>query len=479
MTFSSMAFGERWAAAWLFVLMAGVLVAGEEKPNVIVILTDNLGYGDLGCYGAEDLLTPHLDRMAQEGVRFTDFYASPSCSPSRASLLTGSYTLRCGVTTVFAPRERFAGEARGMSPDEVTIAELLRGVGYRTAAVGKWHLGDHPDLMPTAQGFDEYFGMLFSPDQARPEIGDPPLRLYENTTVVEEPVDLVNVTKNYTERAVAFIERNHAAPFFLYMAHTRPHTPLAVMEDMRGHSPRGLYGDVIAEIDWSVGEILAVLERLGIAENTLVMFTSDNGPWLSYGNHGGSAGGLRGGIGTSYEGGTRVTCVMRWSGRIPAQTTYRGIAALMDFLPTICAVTGASLPGDRVIDGTNLWPALSGTSQEQNLREYYVYYHRGRIEAVRSGHWKLVLPHRTRVVRRAGLDGEPGEIDQIEVGLQLYDLGNDLWERHDLAELYPAVVRRLQRNVADARESIGDLAVNRIGPDSRIGTVRVPAQLGE
>src|SRR4051812_9689549 len=317
-----------------------------SRPNVIIVLTDDQGYADVGVFGAQGFTTPNLDRMAGEGIKLTSLYvAAPICSPSRAALLTGSYPVRVGITDVLLP-----DSATGLNPDEVTLAELLKPVGYATAAIGKWHLGDDNEFLPTRQGFDEYFGLPYSNDMT-------PLPLLEDEQVVEESPDLSQLTQRYTARALDFITRNRANPFLLYLAHTMPHVPLAASDDFRGKSEQGLYGDVIMELDWSVGQLLGKLEELGIARDTLVVFTSDNGPWLRYGNHAGSAAPLREGKWTTFEGGQRVPGIARWPARIPAHAVSNEIVTTMDLFPTLAAITGAALPG-WTIDGKNVLPLL-------------------------------------------------------------------------------------------------------------------------
>lgn len=354
----------------------------EDQPNVIIILADDLGYGDLSCYPMSPFSTPQIDRMAAEGARWTDFYVPvPYCAPTRASLMTGRYPLRCGL-----PRNPFPGEDLGgirnaddigLPPEEITIAESLKAAGYRTACIGKWHLGHQPRFFPTRQGFDYYYGILYSNDMH-------PVRLYENEEVIEYPVVQATLTQRYTERAIRFIENNHSRPFFLYLAHAMPHKPLACSENFYQRTGKGLYADVLAELDWSVGKILATLRRLGIEKKTLVIFTSDNGPW-----YGGSTGGLRGMKGSGCEGGIRVPLIVWWPGHVPAGQTRREPAIIMDLFPTVLAACRVTAPENRVIDGVNLLPVMVG---ESRLPERSLYFFRGeRLIAVRRGPWKLHL----------------------------------------------------------------------------------------
>jgi arylsulfatase len=402
----------------------------SNRPNVIVIFTDDQGYGDVGAFGAEGFDTPHLDRLADEGIRFTSFYsAAAMCSPSRAALMTGSYPVRIGVTYVLQP-----ASAVGLHPQELTIAELLKSVGYATAAVGKWHLGHEEMFLPTRHGFDEFFGLPYSNDMT-------PLPLLENEEPLEESPDLSQLTKRYTDRARDFIARNRERPFFLYLAHTMPHVPLAVSDDFEGRSELGLYGDVMMELDASVGQILETLEELAIDRNTLVVFASDNGPWLSYGSHAGSAGPLRGGKFTAFEGGQRVPGIMRWPERIESNTVCTEIVTTMDFFPTIAKITGARLP-KWPIDGRNILPILEG-SPESIPNDSVYFYDGSTLQALRSERWKLHLPHRYQAVVEPGVDGSAGELEYLELPLSLFDLDADPGETTNLAEQYPDVVTRL------------------------------------
>jgi arylsulfatase len=421
-----------------------------NRPNVIIVFTDDQGYGDVGAFGAVGFTTPHLDRLAAEGIRFTNFYsAAPICSPSRAALLTGSYPVRVGVTGVLEPESLV-----GLNLEEVTIAELLKSVGYATAAIGKWHLGDDPTFLPTRQGFDEYFGLPYSNDME-------PLPLLENEAAIEENPDLAQLTQRYTERARDFIARNREQPFFLYLAHTMPHVPLAVSDAFKGQSEQGLYGDVMMEIDWSVGQLLEALDELEIAGNTLVAFASDNGPWLAYGNHAGSAGPLREGKFTTFEGGQRVPGILRWPDRIQKSSVSADVVTTMDLLPTIAAITEAALPA-WPIDGRSILPILEGSPGDSPAPLYF--YGGGELEAVRDGNWKLHLPHSYQTVTDPGVDGKLGARTWPNLPLSLFDLDADPGETTNLAEQYPEVVNRLTEAAAafDAdiqqnRRPIGEL----------------------
>ncbi|HEX6984247.1 MAG TPA: sulfatase, partial [Planctomycetaceae bacterium] len=398
------------AAAVIAVLPSSPAPAAEAaaRPNVIVVFCDDLGYADIGPFGAK-VDTPHLDRMAAEGRRFTDFYAAQAvCSASRAALLTGCYPNRVGILGALGPRAK-----HGLNPEETTIAELLKAEGYATAIYGKWHLGDQAPFRPTEHGFDEYFGLPYSndmwplhpdlvrlPPQARERKSRyPDLPLWEgdagghrvvNTKVT--PDDQKNLTAWYTERAVAFIDAHRDEPFFLYVPHSMPHVPIFASDKFAGKSGHGLYGDVVQELDWSVGQILDAVRWHGIEEKTLVLFTSDNGPWLSYGDHAGSAGPLREGKGTAWEGGQREPTIFWWPGTVPAGTTCSEPCGTIDLLPTVAALAGAALP-ERPIDGKNITPLLRGDEGARSPHEAFFYYWGDALHAVRSGDWKLHFPH--------------------------------------------------------------------------------------
>ena len=428
----------RLAAMW-FAAFSGALgctsrdgaAHGASRPNVIIVLTDDQGYADVGVFGAAGFTTPNLDRMAGEGIKLTNLYvAAPICSPSRAALLTGSYPVRVGITDVLFP-----DSATGLNPEEVTLAELLKSVGYATAAIGKWHLGDDNEFLPTRQGFDEYFGLPYSNDMT-------PLPLLEDEQVVEESPDLSQLTQRYTARALDFITRNRANPFFLYLAHTMPHVPIAASDDFRGKSEQGLYGDVIMEIDWSVGQLLGKLEELGISRDTLVVFTSDNGPWLRYGNHAGSAAPLREGKWTTFEGGQRVPGIARWPARIPGQTVSNEIVTTMDLFPTLAAITGAALPG-WTLDGKNVLPLLEGVPGAVSPTNTLYFYLHQELQAVRRGHFKLHLPHSYETVVVPGNDGVEGQDDSADIEQSLFDLDVDPGETVDVSAQYPDVVSEL------------------------------------
>ncbi len=447
--------------------------AADRPPNVVIIFTDDQGYADVGVFGAKGFTTPNLDRMAKEGRRFTDWHAAqPVCSASRTALLTGCYPNRIGIHGALGP-----GSKVGIGDGEMTIAQLLKPLGYATAIYGKWHLGDRPQFLPTRHGFDEYFGVPYSNDmwpfhpEAKPG-AYPPLPLYDGdkpTKVGLTHEDQEQLTTQYAEHAVSFIERNQARPFFLYVTPNMPHAPLHVSAKFKGKSERGLYGDVIMEIDWAVGEILAALKKNGVDENTLVIFTSDNGPWLSYGNHAGSAGPLREGKGTTFDGGHREPFIARWPGHIPADSVCPEPAMNIDLLPTIAKLTGAKLP-DHQIDGLDVWSLFAGDSSAKNPHAaYYFYYGQNELQAVRSGDWKLFFPHtaRSMIGQAPGKDGIPGKYKALPVALELYNLRDDLGETKNVAAENPEMVKKLQALAEEARADMGDKLTNRVGKGTR------------
>jgi arylsulfatase A len=450
--------------------------AAARPPNVVIIFTDDQGYADVGVFGAKGFETPNLDRMAKEGRMFTNFHvAQPVCSASRASLLTGCYSNRLGIHGALGPRAR-----HGLHEDERTLAGLLKEKGYATGMAGKWHLGHHPEFLPLRHGFDEFFGIPYSNDMwphhpEAPKGTYPPLPLFEGEQIVNPevtPDDQRNFTTGFTERAVQFIEKNKERPFFFYLAHPMPHVPLYVSDKFLGKSEMGLYGDVIMEIDWSVGEVLKALKEHGLDENTLVIFTSDNGPWLSYGEHAGSTGPLREGKGTSWEGGTRVPCIVRWPGRIPAATTSDALWMTIDILPTIAHLAGAQLPKHK-IDGRNIWPIIAGHENASNPHPAYFFYYAGNeLQALTSGdaRWKLVFPHRYRTLggRPGGKDGFPVKYEHRNIiNPELYDLRADIGETTNVAERYPEVVKRLLNYAEQARADLGDSLTKRKGTGLR------------
>lgn len=461
-------------AGFALAALAGSAPAAAPSPNLVIVFADDLGYADLACYGAKGLRTPHLDRLARQGLRFTSFCVPQAvCSASRAALLTGCYPNRVGLLGALGPRSK-----TGISPHERTIADVLRTRGYATAVFGKWHLGDAPVFLPLRHGFDQYFGLPYSNDMW-PKHPDnpkayPPLPLIQGERTVQEMPDQTRLTRWYTEHSVRFIEQNRARPFFLYVPHNMPHVPLHVSTAFRAKSARGLYGDVIMEIDWSVGQILAALRKNQLDDQTLVVFASDNGPWLLYGDHAGSAGPLREGKGTVFEGGVRVPCLMRWPGRIPKGAVCHELACSMDVLPTFAALAGAELPQDRVIDGENIWPLVSGQRGAKTPHEAFFYYWGKALQAIRSGPWKLHLPHSYPHPEPSGGAGKPGKHVSRRIGLALYNLETDLGETTDVAARHPDVVRRLQELAERCRDDLGDSETKRVGKN-----VREPGRLPE
>lgn len=458
------------AAVCLGMGWGSVVLEDEPLPNVVIVFTDDQGYADAGVYGATGFQTPNIDRLAQEGVRFTDFYVAQAvCSASRAALLTGCYPNRIGIHGALGPNAE-----HGLHPDEMTMATLVKQRGYATAVYGKWHLGHHPEFLPLRHGFDEYFGLPYSNDMwpfhpEAPRGTFPDLPLIEGEQMIQLNPDQRLLTRRFTERAVEFIERNKARPFLLYLAHPMPHVPLFVSEAFEGSSGAGLYGDVIQEIDWSVGQILEALHRHGLDRRTLVVFLSDNGPWLSYGDHAGSAGPLREGKGTSWDGGVRVPAVMRWPGQIPAGIVCREPAMSMDLFPTIARLTGAPLP-ERRIDGRDIWPLMAGEPGARSPHEaYFFYYGMNELHAVRSGRWKLVLPHGYRTLggRAGGTGGMPVRYEFARTGKELYDLEADPGETNDVAAIHEEWVERLLFLAESAREDLGDALTQRDGRNRR------------
>lgn len=451
---------------------------GNRPPNVVVIFADDLGYGDLACFGAQKIETPNLDRMADEGMRFTSFYVSQAvCSASRAALLTGCYSNRVGILNALGPTA-----THGINDDEWTLAEVLKTRNYATAIFGKWHLGHHPQFLPTRHGFDEYYGLPYSNDMwpNHPQKGIfPDLPLIEGEKTIGLNPDQTKLTTEYARRAVDFIDRNKERPFFLYLAHAMPHVPLFVNEKFAGKSAAGLYGDVIMEIDWSVGEVLAALKRNKLDRKTLVIFTSDNGPWLSYLHHAGSAGPLREGKGTMWEGGARVPCIMRWPGRIPAGTVCDEVAATIDVLPTVAHLAGAQPPPNK-IDGLDISALMLGATDTKSPHESYLMYYDKQLQAVRSGPWKLHLPHGYRTLKQP-LEREfptleiPVKYDnQVKTDLALYNLDEDIGETKNVAAEHPNIVAQLMRYVEAARADLGDSGVKANGAN-----VREPGRLIE
>jgi len=443
--------------------------AERQPPNFVLIFCDDLGYGDLGCFGSKKNRTPRIDSLATDGRKFTEFYSSsPVCTPSRASLMTGCYPRRVGMHEDFTghwvliPRSR-----RGLHPDELTLPEALKTKGYATACIGKWHLGDQPEHLPTSHGFDYYYGIPYSNDMARSERGDPPLPIVRQNTVIEAPADQATLTKRYTAEAIRFIEsvttknqkRGTKNPFFLYLPHTFPHLPLFASKDFHGKSANGRYGDSIEEIDWSTGRILDCLERLKLADNTLVIFTSDNG---SNGRNGGSNAPLAGAKGGTMEGGMRIPMIARWPGKIPAGTECDELTTTMDLLPTFCQLTGADGP-KRKIDGYDIRDLLFGKPNAKSPYEALYYYRRRQLQAIRMGPWKYHLDLKVTHPRWTSAEtigkGRPAK---------LINLGKNLREDKDVSTEFPSIVKQMQHLAKDA--------INRLGNDAQPGIEQRPAK---
>lgn len=409
----------------------------KRPPNVIIILADDLGYGDLSCFGSPGIRTPSLDQMALEGIRFTEFYVGTSiCTPSRAALLTGRLPVRTGMNSSDdGGNVLYPGSAGGLQPSEITIASALKTVNYATGLIGKWHLGDQPKYMPNSHGFDYYFGLPYSNDMsAGLNKKYPPLPVYRNTTVIETEPDQTQLTKRYTAEAIGFIKRNKNKPFFLYYASNAPHTPLSASADFKGKSKRGLYGDVVEELDWSVGKVLATLKELKLDKNTLVIFTSDNGPWLIREERGGSAGLLSGGKGSPYEGGYRVPAIAWWPGTIKANQISESVVRTMDLFPTILNLAKAKIPTDRIIDGTDVSALLTGKKQDNNGIIYY--YTRTKLCAIRKGNWKALFVSDEVYFNKPVVAHNPA---------WLYNVETDPSEKFEVGKKYPEVLADMQK----------------------------------
>lgn len=434
-----------------------VITKIPSKPNIVLIFADDMGYGDLGVYGATKWKTPNLDQLAADGVRFTQFYVPHAvCSASRAALLTGTYANRLEI---FGALDHTA--KHGLNPEETTIAEMLKANGYATGMVGKWHLGHRSPFLPTEQGFDSYYGLPYSNDMwpHHPEAKDyyPPLPLYRNTAVIDTLDDQSMLTTNYTEEAIKFIEESKDKPFFLYLAHSMTHVPLYVSDKFKGKSEQGLYGDVMMEVDWSVGQVRKKIEELGLAENTIIIFTSDNGPWLSYGGHSGITGGLREGKGTSWDGGIREPGIFVWPDHFPAGKVEEQAAMTIDILPTLAEITGSQLP-ELPIDGRSILPILEG--KELAPKPYFAYYNRNELQTVIFGKWKLVFPHAYRSIPEGTTmrnDGIPVKYHMLKLEkAALFDLSSDPNETTDVSERNSEILAKLNQFATEARADMGD-----------------------
>lgn len=427
-------------------LLPTTAFAAEQPPNIVVLFADDLGYGDLGCFGNPTIRTPELDRMAAEGMKLTQFYsAAPVCTPSRAALMTGRLPVRSGMCSN-KRRVLFPNSAGGIPEKEITIAEGLKSAGYATACIGKWHLGHLPQYLPTNNGFDYYFGIPYSNDMHVVRRGDPPLPLMRNLETIEAPAFQPTLTKRYTDEAIQFITEHRDQPFFLYLPYTFPHVPLFASDDFLGKSSRGLYGDVVEEIDWSVGQILQSLRELKLADNTLVIFTSDNGPWLIKDNQGGTAGLLRDGKGSTWEGGMREPTVAWWPSKIRARSVSQGLASTMDIFTTALTLAGVPIPEDRVIDGVDLRPVLFETGPSQ--RETVFYYRGQTLMAVRKGPFKAHLITQPAYGRGKRVTHDPPV---------LYHLEHDPSERFDVSQDHPDVIADIQLAIAEHKAALKPL----------------------
>jgi len=439
----------------------------QQSPNIVVIFMDDMGYADIGPFGAKAYPTPHLDRMAREGRKFTDFYVTQAvCSASRAGLLTGCYNVRVGILGALGPKA-----THGINASEVTLAEICKQKGYATACYGKWHLGHHKKFLPMQHGFDDYFGLPYSNDMwpYHPGVLHLPMEqrlkkwahlpLIDGNSIINPKVtgkDQEQLTTQYTERAVQFIEKNKDNQFLVYLPHSMVHVPLYVSDKFKGKSKAGLFGDVMMEVDWSVGQILNTLRRHKLDNNTLVIFTSDNGPWLSYGDHAGSAAPLREGKGTMFDGGCRESTLMWWPGTIPAGSVCKTPAMTIDILPTVAKLIGAKLPKHK-IDGKSIVKLITGTSNESPQEAYYFYYGK-QLQAIRMGKWKLHFPHgyRTMVGKPGGKGGIPTKYSQAKIGLALFNLDKDIGETTDVKKKYPEVVAKMKKLGEAMRTELGD-----------------------
>ncbi len=453
----------------------------DAPPNVVLIFMDDMGYADIGPFAETAYPTDNLDRMAREGRKFTDFVVSSAvCSASRAALMTGCYHRRVGISGALGPASEI-----GIHADETTLAELCKTRGYATAIFGKWHLGHHPKFLPTNHGFDSYYGLPYSndmwplhPDNLARKAKNPtasgpwpPLPLIEGTTIVNadvQPSDQQLLTKTLTEKAVEFIRTNAERPFFLYLPHPMVHVPLYASREFQGKSGAGEFGDVMMEVDWSVGQILDCLDEVGQAENTLVIFTSDNGPWLSYGDHAGSAQPLREGKGTMFEGGIREPTLMRWKGKIPAGTECNRLASTLDILPTVAALIGAKLP-THAIDGLDIRSLMFEADAPSPRDYFYCYYGGGELQAIRNERFKLTFPHQYRTLdgNAGGRGGTPLGYSMTKIGQVLFDLDDDVAETTDVSAQHPGVVEELLAAAEVARADLGDKLTRRAGNGGR------------
>ena len=441
----------------LSLLFLNSTVGEVSKPNFIIIFADDQGYGDLSCFGSKTIRTPNIDRLATQGRKFTSFMvASPVCTPSRAALMTACYPKRVGMHQ----HVLFPSSTKGLHPEEHTIADHLKLQGYATACFGKWHLGHHPEVLPTSNGFDTYMGIPYSNDMNHPDNKGKPrggtagmdilwnepestltlwkTPLFENEEIIELPVDQRTVTRRYTQKAIDFIKAHQDSPFFIYLPHSMPHIPLYVPDDIRDPDPKNAYINTIEHIDTEVGRLLDAVDQFNLSANTYVIYTTDNGPWLQFKHHGGSAGPLRAGKGTTFEGGQRVPCLIRGPG-IPAGTVCDQLTATIDVLPTIAAITGTALPEDKKIDGMDLTGLWEGTADQSPRNEFVHYTSVGKLEGLRQGDWKLLVKQASSRRNQQGEKKPPQ--------MMLFDLKNDLSEQNNLAGQYPEIVQKLRKRM--------------------------------
>ena len=452
----------------------------QEDPNIVIILLDDMGYGDIESFGAIDYQTPNINNLADNGMLFTNFYSAQAvCSASRAGLLTGTYPNRIGIHGALFPQSKV-----GLNTSEKTIAEILKEKNYKTAVIGKWHLGYQKEFLPLNHGFDYYYGIPYSNDMWPVDFDGnqikndndwrkknyPQLPIIENFNKVAEVrtlEDQAELTTAYTKKSVEFINKNADKPFFLYVPHSMPHVPIAASKKFKGKSKQGLYGDVIMELDWSLGEIVKALRKNDILENTMIIFTSDNGPWLNFGNHAGNTAGLREGKGTVFEGGQRVPTIISWPKAIKKSTISNKLAASIDILPTITKIVKGKLPNHK-IDGVSILDILKG--ENTTARDHFFYYYKtNSLEAVRKDHWKLILPHESRSYENVmpGMDGYNGNYSKLKLDYELYDLRRDPGERYNVIKKYPEIAQSLKDLAETAIDDMGDNATGRKGKNTR------------
>jgi len=442
----------------------------NNSPNIVFILADDLGYGDLSSYGSETIETINIDKLAENGVKLTSYYAAqPVCSASRAAILTGAYPNRIGIYNAFGPTSD-----SGISHDEYTLAEMLKDNGYKTGIFGKWHLGSKKEFFPTNHGFDEFYGILYSNDMWRwhpeyPEGYPQDLLLYRNENALKEIIDQSNLTKDITSESINFIEKNKDSPFFLYIAHPQPHVPLFVSEDFEDLTGNGLYADVITEIDYSVGRVLDKIEEIGLTENTIVVFTSDNGPWLSYGNHSGSSGIYREGKGTTWEGGVRVPSIIKFPNGLKPNEIDEPIMAI-DWMPTFANITSSKLSQNK-IDGKDIWPLLSGEVNQSPHEKLYFYYRVNELHSIRMNNWKIQFSRTYRSLngKKGGKDGIPVKYEMNNIDKnELYNLKDDPQERIDVYDKFPEIAKKMEELAEKARVELGDNLKGRKGKGNRL-----------